>query len=138
MTHVGFAAGCRYNMVAETEANLRVAVVGACASGKSALVTALRQAGYEARHVAQEHSYVPYMWQRISQPDVLVYLDVDYQSIKTRRPRLNFKPEHLVEQNRRLAHARQNCHLYLDTRKLNLELVRDQTLAFLREFSPSS
>jgi deoxyadenosine/deoxycytidine kinase len=125
-------------MTAETEVKLKVAVVGACASGKSALVAALRQAGYEARHVAQEHSYVPYMWQRISQPDVLVYLDVDYQSIKIRRPRLNFKPEHLAEQNRRLSHARQSCHLYLDTGELSLEAVRDQTLSFLREFRPAS
>jgi len=125
-------------MAAGMEANLKVAVVGACASGKSTLVTALREAGYDARHVAQEHSYVPYMWQRISQPDVLVYLDVDYRSIKSRRPRLNFKPEHLVEQNRRLAHARQNCHLYLDTRELSLEVVRDQTLSFLRQYRASA
>ncbi len=125
-------------MANRTGAKLKVAVVGACASGKSSLVRALRQAGYEARHVAQEHSYVPYMWQRISQPDVLVYLDVDYQTIKFRRPRLNFKPEHLAEQNRRLAHARQNCHLYLDTRELSLEVVRDQTLSFLREYRASA
>jgi len=125
-------------MVAETEPNLKVAVVGACASGKSSLVAALRQAGYEARHVAQEHSYVPYMWQRISRPDVLIYLDVDFQSIKSRRPRLNFKPEHLAEQKERLAHARQNCHLYFDTRELSLEVVRDLTLAYLQEFRPAS
>ena len=125
-------------MTAEAEEKLKVAVVGACASGKSTLVTALRQEGYEARHVAQEHSYVPSMWQRISQPDVLVYLDVDFQTIKSRRPHLNFKPEHLAEQNRRLAHARQSCHLYLDTRDLSPKIVRDRTLSFLQEFRPRS
>lgn len=116
--------------------NLKVAVVGACASGKSTLVSSLREVGYKARHVAQEHSYVPNMWQRICQPDVLIYLDVNYESIRTRRPHLDFRPEHLAEQNRRLAHARQHCHLYLDTNELNPTQVQDQTLSFLKQFRP--
>lgn len=116
--------------------NLKVAVVGACASGKSTLVSSLREVGYKARHVAQEHSYVPNMWQRICQPDVLIYLDVNYESIRTRRPHLDFRPEHLAEQNRRLAHARQHCHLYLDTNELNPTQVQDQTLSFLQQFRP--
>ena len=41
---------------------LRIAVVGPCASGKSTFAKALKAAGYEARHPAQEHSYVPNMW----------------------------------------------------------------------------
>ena len=118
------------------EANLKVAVVGACASGKSTLVSSLREVGYKARHVAQEHSYVPNMWQRICQPDVLIYLDVNYESIRTRRPHLDFRPEYLAEQNRRLAHARQHCHLYLDTNELNPTQVQDQTLSFLQQFRP--
>lgn len=119
-----------------SEVNLKVAVVGACASGKSTLVSSLREVGYKARHVAQEHSYVPNMWQRICQPDVLIYLDVNYESIRTRRPHLDFRPEHLAEQNRRLAHARQHCHLYLDTNELNPTQVQDQTLSFLQQFRP--
>ncbi len=115
---------------------MKVAVVGACASGKSTLVSSLREVGYKARHVAQEHSYVPNMWQRICQPDVLIYLDVNYESIRTRRPHLDFRPEHLAEQNRRLAHARQHCHLYLDTNELNPTQVQDQTLSFLQQFRP--
>lgn len=109
----------------------RVAVVGACAAGKSTLVAALRQAGYEARHVAQEHSYVPAMWQRISRPAVLIYLDVDYETIMARRPTIRFRPVDLAEQNRRLAHARQHCHLYLDTNGLNAVEVQLQALSFL-------
>lgn len=114
---------------------IRVAVVGACAAGKSSLVTALRKRGYEARHVAQEHSYVPNMWQRISKPEVLIYLDVDLKAINRRRMTLDFKLEHLEEQNRRLAHARANCNLYLDTADLSLEEVQRQTLAFLASWS---
>jgi thymidylate kinase len=112
---------------------LRVAVVGACASGKSTLVNALREAGYEARHVAQEHSYVPHMWQRLTRPDALVYLDVTYDVIMERRPSFNFKPADLREQSRRLAHARQNCDLYLDTSNLSTAEVQQKTLDFLKE-----
>ncbi|MCI0394683.1 MAG: hypothetical protein L0332_27875 [Chloroflexi bacterium] len=114
---------------------LRVAVVGACAAGKSTLVASLRQAGYEARHVAQEHSYVPAMWQRISRPDVLIYLDVSYEAIRSRRPHLNLRPEELEEQRRRLAHARQHCDLYLDTSGLSAAEVRGRALSFLEEVS---
>jgi len=116
------------------ESTLRVAVVGACASGKSTLVSALRQAGYEARHVAQEHSYVPAMWQRVSQPDVLVYLDVTYETIMARRPRLNFSPKDLAEQNRRLDHARQHCHLFINTNSLTPAEVQERCLTFLERF----
>jgi hypothetical protein len=65
---------------------LRVAVVGPCASGKSTLTAALRAAGYEARQPAQEHSYVPDMWRRLVDPDVLIYLDISYEALLERRP----------------------------------------------------
>lgn len=111
---------------------LRVAVVGPCASGKSTLINALRAAGYEARHTAQEHSYVPEMWQLISKPDVLIYLDVDYETAKRRRPTLDGGTERLMLQQQRLAHARQHCHLYLDTSLMTEKQVQDETLSFLR------
>lgn len=113
--------------------SLRVAVVGPCVSGKSELVGALREAGYEARHVAQEHSYAPSMWQRISKPDLLIFLDVDYEAAKKRRPRINWGPERLEEQAVRLAHAREHCDLYVDTSNLSREAVRDRVLRFVRE-----
>jgi hypothetical protein len=72
------------------------------------------------------------MWQRIGRPDVLIYLDVNYETIKARRPHLDFRPEDLAEQNRRLAHARQHCHLYLDTSKLSIAQVQNQTSLFLQ------
>ncbi len=97
------------------------------------MVLALQEAGYNARHVAQEHSYVPHMWQRICQPDVLIYLDVNYDAIKARQPRLDFRPEHLEEQKRRLAHARKHSHLYLNTNDMDPSEVRDQALMFLEQ-----
>lgn len=118
-------------MTASQKTPLRVAVVGACASGKSTLVSALHQAGYEARHVAQEHSYVPAMWQRIGRPDILVYLDVTHEAITERRPTLRFSLADLAEQNRRLAHAREHCDLYMDTSDLTPAEVQERCLAFL-------
>ena len=124
-------------MLTDDKSLIRVAVVGACASGKSTLVAALKEAGYEARHVAQEHSYMPAMWERISQPDVLIYLDVDLSTLRSRRPWLDLRSEHLAEQNRRLEHAREHCHFYVNTSQLNSDEVQVQVLSFLRENAPS-
>ncbi len=124
-------------MIPKSTRSVRVAVVGACASGKSTLVEALRQAGYEARHVAQEHSYVPSMWEKVSQPDVLLYLDVNFVTVQARRPDTNFHPRDLAEQERRLTHARDNCDLYIDTNELPAEEVKRKSLDFLAQLPNS-
>lgn len=113
---------------------LRVAIVGPCAAGKSTLVAKLRAAGYKVHHVAQEHSYVANMWQRLTNPDVLIYLDVDYPTAKNRRPNIDWGPERLVEQSHRLRHARQHCHLYLNTSTLNAAQVYEQVSHFLSQW----
>ena len=122
-------------MRTDDRSRIKVAVVGACASGKSTLVSALKDAGYEARHVAQEHSYVPSMWQRISQPDVLIYLDLNLDTLMARRPRLKFRPEDLAEQNRRLKHAREHCDMFINTDQLSSDEVQGQVLSFLKEYA---
>ena len=115
----------------------RIALVGPCSSGKSTLGTVLKQMGYEVRQVAQEHSYVQNMWQRISKPDILIYLDVDYESSRIRRPFTDGGPQRLADQHARLQHARQHCDFYLDTSNLSPTQVRQQVLDFLQEFSNS-
>lgn len=112
---------------------LRVAVVGPCMSGKSELVRALRAEGYPTHHVAQEHSYVPAMWQRMTDPDVLIYLEVDYEAVRARRPDVSWGPERLEEQAVRLAHARKHCDLYVDTSLLTIEAVQEKVFAYLQE-----
>src|SRR5438105_649611 len=62
----------------------RIVVVGPCASGKSLLVEALRNHGYNALASAQEHSYVQAMWM-MTNPSHLIYLDVDMPTIRQRR-----------------------------------------------------
>ncbi len=106
-------------------------IVGPCVSGKSTLAQALNASGYDAHAISQEHSYVPYMWQRITGPDVLIYLDVDYAAAKARRPRIDWGPERLVQQAERLAHAREHCDFYLDTSLLNESEVMAGVMSFL-------
>ena len=115
---------------------IRVAVVGPCAAGKSTLIPYLASAGYEARHPAQEHSYVQDMWQRVTKPDVLIFLDVSYEEARRRRPTIDGGPQRLAAQQERLAHARQNCDFYLDTSPLSRAEVRQAVFQFLGEPIP--
>ena len=110
---------------------LLIGVVGPCAAGKSTLVAGLEMHGFSARHIAQEHSYVPTMWQRITHPDLLIFLDVTYQTTKVRR-QMDWEEAEYQEQQKRLVHARQHADFYLDTEKLSIEEVLAETLAFLQ------
>lgn len=108
----------------------RVAVVGVCAAGKSTLVQHLRSLGYDAHHCAQEHSYVPDMWQQLVRPELLVYLDVSLQCLCKRRSS-NIGADDLAEQHRRLSHARAHCDLYVDTTCLDPQSVCSSIIAAL-------
>jgi hypothetical protein len=117
------------------ERPLCVAVVGPCASGKSTLVAALKAAGYDARHPAQEHSFVKDMWLRRVNPDVLVYLDVSHEAYRQRRPKDDAGPEYLEMQRARLAHARAHADLVVDTSGTEAIEVQDKVLVFLAKLS---
>lgn len=111
-----------------------IGLVGPCASGKSTLGEKLRLAGWNVRHIAQEHSYVPSMWQKITNPDLLVFLDASY-AVTCARRRLNWSEADYAEQQRRLAHARAHADLYINTDSLSPEQVLEQALLFLTEQS---
>lgn len=121
--------------MSESDRPLRVALVGPCTSGKSTLAKMLREAGYEACQPAQEHSYVPAMWQKLTRPDILIYLDVDYETVVARRPKNPGSPQRLEEQHQRLSHARQHCDFYLDTSELSAAQVQAEVLLFLAQFN---
>ncbi len=109
----------------------RVAVVGVCAAGKSVLVTRLRALGYDARSTAQEHSFVPDMWQRLSRPQVLVYLDVSLPMVRQRRA-IDYDQRYLDLQRQRLAHARHHAHINVHTDPLTEEEVCLRVVQALR------
>jgi ribose 1,5-bisphosphokinase PhnN len=108
----------------------RVVVVGPDASGKTELVRRLRASGYNARSCAQDHSYVPDMWRRLSRPDFLVYLDARLETIARRRA-IDWGQERLDQLNARLAHARAHCDLYLPTDDLEPADVVERVRAAL-------
>jgi hypothetical protein len=109
---------------------VRVAVVGVCATGKSLLVKALVDSGYDAHECAQEHSYVPTMWKRLCHPDILIYLDADVSALRS-RTFSEWSARDLRVQRHRLRHARVHCDLHLHTDAISVEEVRERVLGFI-------
>ena len=117
----------------ESEKQLLIGIVGPCAAGKSTLKTGLETHGIVARHIAQEHSYVPNMWHRIVNPDLLIFLDVSYPTTLIRR-QLDWDESEYQEQQRRLVHARQHADCYIDTERLSIDEVLKSVLKFIQEY----
>ena len=109
-----------------------VKIVGVSAAGKSTLVAGLRELGYNARPVAQEHSQVPDMWRRIRPPDLLIFLDADLTAQGERRPDVSWNEPWRRTELERLAHARLHADLVIDTSLLSAENVLEQAVDFLR------
>jgi deoxyadenosine/deoxycytidine kinase len=107
-----------------------IGIVGTCAAGKTTLANHLKQLGFRVKHIAQEHSYVPYMWQKLTNPDILIYLEVSYENTLLRR-NLTWSREEFEEQLRRLAHARLNADLIIDTDPIDDQGVLQKVLDFL-------
>jgi cytidylate kinase len=114
----------------ESNANLLIGVVGPCGAGKTTLTASLTRLGYRTRHIAQEHSYVKDMWQRLTNPDLLVFLDASWSATCQRR-KLDWTEADWQEQQHRLRHARANADLYLDTDNLSIEEVLEQAVGFI-------
>jgi cytidylate kinase len=107
-----------------------IGVVGPCGSGKSTLIAGLEANGYRCRHIAQEHSYVPAMWQIITNPDFLIYLHASYEESTARR-RLNWTRTEYEEQIGRLSHAREHANIIIDTDTINPGEVLARVIEFL-------
>lgn len=113
------------------DSQLLIGVVGPCGSGKSTLIAGLEKRGYRCRHIAQEHSYVKQMWQIITNPDLLIYLQCSFENSTARR-QLNWLPADHEEQLRRLSHAREHAQLIIDTDSSSIEDVLAQALKYLQ------
>ncbi len=71
------------------------------------------------------------MWQRITNPDLLIYLDVSMQ-VAAAREGLSKPSSWWVEERAvRLVHARHHCDLYLNTSDRTPEEVLRKVLDFL-------
>jgi len=109
-----------------------IGVVGPCGSGKSTLIAGLEKHDFTCRHIAQEHSYVQAMWQIITKPDVLIYLNSSFNTSTTRR-KLNWLEKDYNEELRRLAHARDHANIFIDTDDLTTEAVLQKVLDSLKK-----
>jgi len=115
----------------EDSSSLLIGIVGPCGSGKSTLIAGLEKYGYLCRHIAQEHSYVPTMWQVITNPNVLLFLDCSFENSTIRR-KLNWQFSDYQEQLYRLRHAREHADLIIDTNSIPAEGVLFHALEYLK------
>lgn len=107
-----------------------IGIVGPCGAGKTTLAEGLKRAGFPARAIAQEHSFVPDMWQRLTKPTRLVFLQASC-SVAAGRRQMSWSEAEWQDQQHRLDHARQNADFYLDTDRLGIEQVLQVVLNFL-------
>ena len=107
-----------------------IGVVGPCGAGKTTLIVALKSMGYQASHIAQEHSYLPNMWARLVNPDILVYLNASFV-VSTQRRKLDWSRQEYNEQLRRLQDARQHADLVIETDELTPSEVLHRVLDFV-------
>lgn len=110
--------------------DLKIGLVGPCAAGKTTLTNGLINNGYNAKQIAQEHSYVQDMWERLTHPDILIYLDVSF-SYTMKRRNLNWSKKEFNTQVNRLRHAREHADIHIYTDSFSPQEVLDQVMKFL-------
>ena len=111
---------------------MKIAIVGVCASGKTTLVAGLREAGYDAYNVAQEHSCVHNFWAK-KNPDLVVMIDATLPAIHKRRL-VYWGEDRLVTQHKRLADAKAHADLYIQTDELDAKAVRQKVIEFIENY----
>ncbi len=78
---------------------------------------------------------MPSMWQKITNPDLLIFLNSSFE-VSTRRRKLNWTEADYTEQQRRLTHARQHADLLLETDSLTPAEVLTNVMEFLKTKMP--
>lgn len=103
------------------ERSPKIAVVGPCASGKSTLVKRLRENGYDAHAIAQEHSAVRELW-KSRNPDLLIALDVSLEVVRQRRSPTWLEAVY-ERQHKRLKSAYESADIIIDTEEHDPDAV---------------
>jgi hypothetical protein len=71
------------------------------------------------------------MWQKITNPGILIFLDASFP-ISTARRKLTWQKQDHDEQYRRLSHAHQHASLVIDTDSLTPQQVLEMALNYLQ------
>jgi len=71
------------------------------------------------------------MWQKITNPDLLIFLDASYP-VTVARSGLNWTEGEYQEQRRRLSHALSHADLYVNTDPLSIQEVLDKVRRFIQ------
>jgi len=108
-----------------------IKVIGLSAAGKSTLVSGLRERGYDARPISQEHSNMPELWRHFEPPDILIHLNLTLAGQRSRRPDVSWTSKWHQQETQRLAHGLDHAHLKIDTSDLTAAQVLGITLHFL-------
>lgn len=114
----------------------RVVVIGPCASGKSSLTRRLRALGFDARACGQEHSEIPELWRHM-EPDVLIGLWIDLQTLRHRRSSNSWSGTIYDRQQERLASGFAHADLVLDCHAIDQDAVLREVLSWLTSHQPS-
>ena len=115
-----------------SESTLKIGLVGVCGAGKTTLTAGLKAYYQNVRQIAQEHSYVPDMWQRLVNPDVLIFLEASYPVTLQRKP-FNWTEKEYREQIHRLRHAFKHADIHINTDRCSPDEILDIALAFIAE-----
>jgi deoxyadenosine/deoxycytidine kinase len=115
-----------------SKSSLIIGLVGVCGAGKTTLTNGLKSCGFNVRQIAQEHSYVSDMWRRLSNPDVLIFLQASYPVTMQRKP-FKWSEEEYQTQLHRLRDAHKHADIFIDTDDLTPEEVLSIALEFLNK-----
>ncbi|CAN5735778.1 hypothetical protein BH23CHL3_BH23CHL3_03850 [soil metagenome] len=110
----------------------RVVVIGPCASGKTTLTQRLRALGFDARVCGQEHSEILELWKHM-QPDVLIGLWIDLETLRDRRSSASWAGSIYARQQHRLASGYAHADLVIDCHDIDPDEVERDVLEWLRE-----
>lgn len=113
----------------------RIVVIGPCASGKTSLSRGLQALGFDARACGQEHSEIRELWRHMD-PDVLIGLWIDLQTLRDRRSSSSWSGDIYARQQERLASGYAHADLVLDCHDIGQEDVVREVVAWLRVHAP--